>query len=162
MTNAMTASTSSGVLSLVHFALDGQNFALPLAQVRSVFSAVQVTPVPKLPSPVIGVIDMAGELLPVLDLRQPSRDITPADQFLLADTTRRPIVLVVDETLGVIDHDAGAVTQLPSVEDDLDSPPFGGVVRCAENLVLIYDCQRFISGHLAQAIDKTLRTLGGG
>lgn len=139
---------------LVRFALDGQAFALPLAQVVRAVPAAQVTPVPDMPAPVRGVVDVAGELLPVLDLRQPARAIGVDDQFLVIRTARRPLVLVVDATQGVVEHDVAALPDLPPFGPP--SSPFDGAVRCGDDLVLLHDSERFLADHVARALERVL------
>ena len=103
----------------VVFCLDGQRYALPLAAVRRIVRAVEVTPLPGAPAIVLGAIDVEGSVLPVLDIRRrfllPEREIGPADQFLIASTARRAVALVIDEAHGVIEREqsAGAKTERP-------------------------------------------------
>src|SRR5580704_1960646 len=96
----------SELAQLVVFRLDERRYALPLAVVERVVRAVDVTPVPKAPPIVLGAIDVHGRVLPVLDIRRrfrmQERDIDPADWFLLAHTARRTVVLVIDESEGVV------------------------------------------------------------
>jgi purine-binding chemotaxis protein CheW len=51
------------------FLLDEQRFALPCSDVKRIVRIVEITPVPDLPKGMLGVINMQGKLIPVLDLR---------------------------------------------------------------------------------------------
>ncbi len=141
------------VLQLVRFALGGQEFALPLAQVERVVAAAQVTPVPDLGSPVCGVVDVAGQVLPVLDLRQPVRGIGIDDQFLVLRVAHRALVLVVDTTYGVVERACAPLPELPPFGPA--SSPFDGAVRCDDGLVLLHDCERFLTDHVMRALAQT-------
>ncbi len=55
---------------LVTFTLDGQPYALPLASVQQVVRMVEVVPLPKAPEIVLGVINLHGKIVPVLNLRK--------------------------------------------------------------------------------------------
>ena len=57
----------SDIAQLVVFRLDERRYALPLAVVERVVRAVDVTPLPKAPPMVLGVIDVHGRVLPVLN-----------------------------------------------------------------------------------------------
>ncbi len=74
---------------LVVFALDDQRYALALACVQRSIRAVAITLLPKAPAIVLGIIDLAGEVIPVIDMRrrfhQPPRDIRLSDHLLVAD-----------------------------------------------------------------------------
>lgn len=52
------------------FMLDQQRFALPCSDVKRIVRIVEITPVPDLPKEILGVINMQGQLIPVLDIRQ--------------------------------------------------------------------------------------------
>src|ERR1700736_6338822 len=96
----------SEIAQFLVFRLGDRRFALPLAVVEQVVRAVEVTPLPKAPPIVLGAINVHGRVLPVLDVRRrflvPDREIGPDDWFLLAHTARRTVVLVVDESEGVV------------------------------------------------------------
>ena len=53
----------------VTFYLDGDPYALPIERVREIVRLRPVTPVPRVPAAVIGVISLRGEVVEVLDLR---------------------------------------------------------------------------------------------
>ena len=86
---------------LVVFLLNEQRYALYLPVVERVVSAVEVTPLPKAPDIVLGVINMQGKVIPVVNIRRrfglPERQIDLSDQFIIANTTKRPVVLVASE-----------------------------------------------------------------
>jgi purine-binding chemotaxis protein CheW len=140
-------SPMSDLTQLVVFSLDGQRFALPLGVVERIVRAVEVTPLPNAPAFVLGVIDMAGRVLPVLNLRRrfglPEREVGPADQFLIARSGLRTVAVVVDEAYGVLAHPETAVIAsgriVPGLEHIL------GVVRLEDGLVLIHDLENFLS-----------------
>lgn len=52
------------------FLLDEQRFALPCSDVKRIVRVVAITPVPDIPKGMLGVINMQGQLIPVLDIRQ--------------------------------------------------------------------------------------------
>ena len=53
---------------LVIFTLDAQLYALPLASVQRVLHMVEVTPLPNAPEVVLGVIDLHGNIIPVMSM----------------------------------------------------------------------------------------------
>src|ERR1700753_2378508 len=93
---------------MVVFRLGNQRYALMLAAVERIVRAVEVIPLPDSPEIVMGVINVEGRILPVLNVRgrfgQPNKEITPGDHFLIARTAQRQVVLVIDEPEGVIEN----------------------------------------------------------
>jgi purine-binding chemotaxis protein CheW len=158
MISAGTFPNISAQVGLVVFKLDEQRYALPLAAVDRIVRAVEVTPLPDALRIVLGMIDVGGAVLPVLNIRRrfglAEREVSPDDQFLIARTVRRRVVLVVDEALGVIEHSQAAVITPAQIVPGVES--LQGVVRLDDGLVLIHDLEKFLSLDEARALDKTM------
>ena len=60
---------SIAVRQLLTFVLDGSPYAVPVERVREIVRVRPITPVPRVPSDVCGVISLRGEILEVIDLR---------------------------------------------------------------------------------------------
>jgi purine-binding chemotaxis protein CheW len=143
---------------LVVFRLDNQRYAMPLAAVERIVRAVEVTALPKAPDIVLGVIDVAGRILPVLNLRRKvglaDREIRAADQFLLAQTSQRTVVLVIDEAQAVIERPATEITGPGRIVPGLEQ--IQGVIKLEDGLALIYDLEKFLSLEDADALEAAM------
>jgi purine-binding chemotaxis protein CheW len=84
----------------VEFQLAGEPFALPVAQVREILRVQEITPVPQPPFPVIGVINLRGRVVPLIDLRARLGLPAPApdaiSRIVLVESHGRRIGLLVD------------------------------------------------------------------
>lgn len=144
----------------VVFALAGQEYAVPVGAVVRVLAAAEVRPLPGAPDIVLGLLDLHGAVLPVVDLGQrlgrPPRAIGVDDQFLVVRTARRTLVLVVDLALGVV--------RLPIVDVSAAladaGRTFTGLVRLDGGLALVHDIEQFLGAQeshtLAQAEARLL------
>ncbi|HEV8368586.1 MAG TPA: chemotaxis protein CheW [Pyrinomonadaceae bacterium] len=143
---------------LVVFSLDEQLYALPLAAVERIVRAAELTPLPKAPAIVLGVIDVAGRILPVLNVRQrlrlPRCEINPAHQFLIANTTRRSVVLAIDEAMDVIEVPADEIVDAREIVPMLEQ--IRGVVKLRGDLVLIHDLEEFLSLEEERALEEAM------
>lgn len=148
----------SELVRLVVFLLDGQRYALPLSCVTRIVGAAEVMPIPNAPAVVFGAINLQGSVIPVLDVRQrfqlPQREIGVADQFLIAQTRRRSVALVVDETQGLVDRDASDVVSSNLITPGLEQ--FQGVLKLDDGLVLIHDLDKFLSLDEARTLDDAM------
>lgn len=144
----------------VVFRLEDQRYALRLGAVERFVRAVEVTPLPGAPAIVLGAIDVAGSVLPVLSLRRrfglPERELGVTDQFLIARTASRTVALVVDEALGVIDVPGATVIGAGGIVPGLEHVQ--GVVALDDGLVLIHDLERCLSLHEERALAEALHT----
>lgn len=143
---------------LVLFELDAHRIAMSIETVCRVIRAVAVTPLPKAPAVVLGVIDLEGTVVPVFDLRRrlqlPARSLTPDDHFVIAHLADRQVALVVDRAASVTERsyrDVVAAKTLIPKPDGID-----GLLRLADGIALVHDLQRFLSPEEARTLDAAL------
>lgn len=144
---------------LVIFGLDSQRYALDLQVVERIVPAVEVARLPSAPPVVIGIINVGGTLIPVLNIRHrfqlPERNITVRDQFLIARTSLRSVVLVIDEALGVIECPDEEVVDSDEVLPDMKY--VRGVIRLRDGLVFIHDLDSFLSLEEQLALEDAMK-----
>jgi purine-binding chemotaxis protein CheW len=144
--------------SYLLFALDELRYAIPLSAVERVIRAVEITPLPKAPGIVLGVIDVRGRIMPVVDVRSrfrlPARETACEDRFILVRMPRRRVALIVDSVSGIRkfaqDEIAGVEQFLPVAEY------LQGIAAAADGLILINDLDRFLSLDEEEALDAAL------
>ena len=131
---------------IVTFSLDQRLYALPLNSVVRVIHAVYISSLPKAPNIVCGVINVKGVIIPVVDIRKrfgfASREIDSNDQLIIANTGKRTIALMVDEVNEILVIDAGQ--QINTREEMSYAWYIGGIAKIQDELVLIYDLERFL------------------
>lgn len=144
----------------VLFFLDGGSYALPLMAVDRVVRAVHITPLPGAPANVLGAVDVAGQVLPVFNLRRrfglQERPLRLSDHFLIARTAERPVVLLIDSAGGLIEAGAHAIVEAHEITDGV--PHLRGVIVRADGLVLIHDLNQFLTAAEARVLDDALAT----
>jgi purine-binding chemotaxis protein CheW len=89
----------------VTFSLAGEAYAVPISGVAEILKPLPITPVPRAPRVVIGVMTVRGRLVTVIDLRRRlGLKEAPLDQktrILITDTGDERIGLLVDEVMQV-------------------------------------------------------------
>ncbi|MPZ47146.1 MAG: chemotaxis protein CheW [Betaproteobacteria bacterium] len=129
------------------FRLDDLRLGLSLSSVERVVRSAWVEPLPAAPRAIVGVVDIGGRVLPVIDLRhcfaRARRRIEPGDCFVLAHTGRRGVVLQLDAVDGLATYEADAAVQAGSIVPGLTH--VAGVVKLDDGLVLIEDLGQLLS-----------------
>jgi purine-binding chemotaxis protein CheW len=145
---------------LVLFALDEQRFALALSSIERAVRVVDVTPLPKAPSTVLGIVNVRGDVVPVYDLRRrfglAERDINLADQLIIARTSRQKVALLVDSVNGVLEVSEEAIASAEKILPEMEY--VRGVVKLPDGLVLIHDLDRFLSPEEERILDQALKS----
>ncbi len=140
------------------FSLDEPHYAIHLSSVERVIRAVETTPLPKGPPLVSGVINMHGQVIPVLDIRTcfglATRDGNPDDRFILVHTSQRILALVADSVQGVYElEQKDWVTSreiLPGVTF------LNGLAKLNGELILLCDLEQFLSCDDTQKLEEAL------
>jgi purine-binding chemotaxis protein CheW len=143
---------------LVVFHLDDQRYALRLSAVEKIVRIVEITPLPKAPEIVLGVINLHGQIVPVYDLRArfrlPVREGSLSDHLLVARTARRTVGLISDKVAGVIIRSGGEITTAAHISSDLEY--IEGVVKLEDGLVFIHDLDTFLSFEEATQLEEAI------
>jgi purine-binding chemotaxis protein CheW len=127
--------------------------------VERVVRAAAVTPLPKAPEVVMGVLDLQGRVLPVIDLRRrfrlPLRALRTGDQFVVCRAGRLTVALSVDGTESVEELSAEGAVPPEEIAPGLEF--LAGVTRTASGLVLIQDLERLLYPDEEQAVIGALQ-----
>ncbi len=148
---------------LATFAVGRDLLAIDIMRIREIVRPLAVTPVPKAPRGMVGVVDLRGDVLPLFDLRL-RFDLPPrgADEELLA---RQLIVTLDGRTLGIVVdqmHDVITVTrgQLrigTGVLAGEAAEVFLGVCTAGDRLALLLNLRRVLTQYDRIALDEILR-----
>lgn len=140
-------------MQVVVFCLDAERFGLPVAIVREILDWREVSRLPSAPDWMLGLADVRGTSVPVVDLRirlgMPAVEPTLATRILILDvpTGERTLTLgvVIDRVLSVSSFDAGQVEPSPDIGVRWRSDFITGVVRSDDAFVVLFDATRIFT-----------------
>jgi purine-binding chemotaxis protein CheW len=138
--------------SVVVFFVEGHRYGMPLEMVERVAPVVEVTPVPDAPDSVMGIINVRGKVLPVINLRKKlhmaDRQLKLSDQLLICQVGGRKLAVLVDGIEGALEYDDEHVTRS---EGDGQQ-----VLKTEEGVVYIYDYERLLNSQEQKVLSKAL------
>lgn len=148
--------------NFVVFKLNESRFALPLGIVERVERAVAVTLLPQAPAIVMGIINYKGAVLPVIDIRArfrlPVRPVELSDQFIILNTLKRRISLIVEDVIG---HVEIAAADWVSPDEIIHGAAFlQGVLRLADGVMLIPDIEKIMTPQEDEVLSVILEKNG--
>ena len=148
----------SDIDKIVLFNLDDLKYAFQLSAVERVVSSVEITPLPKAPDIVLGIVNYQGLIIPVIDIRKrfrlPTKELSLEAQFVIAKTSKRLIVIVVDSVSGV--YELGKSQIVDSAEAFPYTVYLSGISKIDSNIVLITDLEKFLSLTEEQILDEMI------
>jgi len=155
----MTSASRGSFLQLVKFVVDGTCYAVQLSATERALPMVAVSAVPGAPLVVLGAVNIAGEVVPVVDIRRrlglAPRTYGLGAHLLLVRTSRRRLAVAADEVGGVAHVEAGSVAHGQTVIPGLG--PIAGIAALPDGLLFIHDIEGFLTQdeerQLGQALD---------
>ena len=148
--------TQSKELRLVSFQVSDREYAVDIANVVEIIYFKPVTPIPKAPAFIEGVIDLRGAVIPIVDLKKrlelvPDRRSGEKVSAQLSDYI--VIVKIQDRLLGIV---VDSIREVLQIGQDEIQPPHKivhgkgaafliGVCKTEERLVLFLDIEALLS-----------------
>src|SRR5205809_736795 len=124
--------------------LENRTYALPVASVVEVLRMVAVTPLPEAPAWIAGVLNLRGQGVVVMDLRQrlglPARGPNLDAHIVVIEANGEPLGLIADEVLEVLALPSDALKpadRLPGA-----SQLFAALAQSGERLIPVFDLER--------------------
>ena len=146
---------------LVVFNLDDQRYALRLSAVERIVMVAEITPLLKAPQIVLGVLNIQGRVIPVIDIRKrfnlPARETLLSDHMIIAHTASRTVAMTADAVSGVIVRRGEEITLPGKIVPGLEYVE--GVVKLDDGLLLIHNLETFLSLEEETALQHAMEIL---
>lgn len=128
--------------SFIIFALDDQRYALSVKSVKNIIRAVQLTYLSEAPDLVLGLLNLSGTFIPVINIREqfelPQKPIRVSDRIIIAEASQYTVAFIADSVDDVVELDRKPLDQsvdiFPGMEKFL-----AGLSHHNGHTVLIYD-----------------------
>ncbi|MBI5194000.1 MAG: purine-binding chemotaxis protein CheW [Nitrospirae bacterium] len=149
---------SSQTPYILVFTLDDLLFALRTSSVERTIRMVEITPLPKAPEIVLGIINVQGLIVPVVNIRNrfqlPDKESGLTDSIIIVSTGVRKLGIVVDTVKDVIELDESKIVSPPDIINGIEHVE--GILKLEDGMVLIHDINKFLSLEEGYAIDKAI------
>ncbi len=146
------------MLRFVSWVVDGQAYALALEAVDRAVLAVEITPLPGAPEAVEGIINIRGEIIPVVSIRKrlgiSLRSLEISDSLVVARTRTRRLAVIAESVLEIVERPANAM--MGTDEMIHGARYIAGVLKTHDGLMLIQDLDRFFSLREEQSLELAL------
>jgi purine-binding chemotaxis protein CheW len=145
--------TASAINSYITFGLGDEKFALPVSYVQEIVEVDKVTKIPNAPEFMLGIINLRGRILPLLDTRLklglPKTETTKKSRILVLDVDvaekQIQIGALVDVAKEVIEISASDIQEAPDFENYNTKTPITGVRNNQGDITLIMDINKVFS-----------------
>lgn len=139
------------------FSLGEENFGVDILRVQEIRGWSAVTKIPQVPTHVLGVLNLRGSIVPIIDLRVRFRlaqaEFTPLTVIIVLSVRssqgrQREFGLVVDAVSDVIDIDPGNLKDTPSLGNSAVSEFIQGLAIAGDRMLILLNVDELIQGDM--------------
>lgn len=141
------------VTEWVTFLLDNEKYGVNVMEVREVLKNTEIAPVPGAPDFVLGIINLRGNVVTVMDTRKrfglPPAESTDATRIVIIEREEQTVGMMVDGVAEVVDLPQSQIETAPNVGNDHSAKYIQGVSKQGDELLILIDLDKLLTleGH---------------
>lgn len=149
----MTIQSSKGnedpVLQWVTFKLDNESYGINVMQVQEVLRYSEIAPVPGAPNYVLGIINLRGNVVTVIDTRDrfglQSVEVTDSTRIVIIEADEQVVGILVDAVAEVVYLKQSEIETAPNVGNDDTARFIQGVCHKNDELLILVELEKMMS-----------------
>lgn len=148
MSNA-AQSIQDPVSQWVTFSLDEETYGIDVMKVQEVLRMTEIAPVPGAPDYVLGIINLRGSVVTVIDCRKrfglSTRDTDESTRIVIIESDQQVVGILVDSVAEVVEIRESQVESAPNVGNDENARYIQGVHSHEGTLLILVDLDKLLS-----------------
>jgi purine-binding chemotaxis protein CheW len=146
---AATAAKDDLVLQWVIFKLDNETYGINVMQVQEILRYTEIAPVPGAPDYVLGIINLRGNVVTVIDTRSrfglPSAELDDSTRVVIIEAEKQVIGILVDSVAEVVYLRRSEIDNAPNVGTEESAKYIQGVSNRDNELLILVDLDKLLS-----------------
>ncbi|WP_278938952.1 chemotaxis protein CheW [Pseudomonas helleri] len=137
------------ILQWVTFKLDNETYGINVMQVQEVLRYTEIAPVPGAPAYVLGIINLRGNVVTVIDTRQRfglyNAEITDNSRIVIIEADRQVVGILVDSVAEVVYLRQSEIETAPNVGNDESAKFIQGVCNKNGELLILVELNKMMT-----------------
>jgi len=133
----------------VTFRLDDETYGINVMLVQEVLRVTDIAPVPGAPGYVVGIINLRGNVVTVIDTRMrfglSPNEMNDSTRIVIIESEKQTVGIIVDSVSEVVDIYSNEIETAPSVGNDETARYIEGVVSRGEELLILIDLNKLLT-----------------
>jgi len=146
---ATAATAETGPTQLISFAIGDDQYGVDIMAVREIKGWTEITPLPRQPQYVRGVLNLRGVIVPIVDLRcrfgQGLTEATVLHIVIIVHIAGKPVGLLADRVLDIVSLDSTEVKPVPRVAQAQRLNFLSGLVTTEDGMIALIDLSNLLS-----------------
>ncbi|MDH5229330.1 MAG: chemotaxis protein CheW [Gammaproteobacteria bacterium] len=152
----LVQSEKGEVIRWVTFQLAKETYGINVTQVREVLRFTEIAPVPGAPHYVLGIINLRGNVVTVIDTRNrfglESKEIDDSSRIVIIEVDGQEVGILVDSVAEVVDLAVADIEPAPNVGNEDAARYIQGVTSLEGQLLILVDLNRLLSEEELQEV----------
>lgn len=137
------------VLQYVTFRLDDETYGLNVMQIQEVLRYTEIAPVPGAPDYVLGIINLRGNVVTVIDTRRrfglAESEVTDATRIVVMESANQVMGILVDSVAEVVYLKASEIETAPNVGNEESAKFIQGVCNKDGELIILVEFDKMLT-----------------
>lgn len=137
------------IIQWVTFHLENEKYGIKVMQVQEVLRMTEIAPVPGAPHYVLGIINLRGNVVTVIDTRRrfglPDAESDDETRIVIIEADNNVVGILVDSVAEVVDLKTSEIETAPNVGNDESSKYIQGVSSRDDELLILVDVNKLLS-----------------
>ena len=142
-------SNLKGTKQYISFTVGDEKYGLDLMEIDSIERLSPITRVPKSKDFVLGVINLRGDIIPVIDTRKiigiPPKAHDEQTRIIITKYEDCSIGILVDNVINILEVSEDQIQRKDEVFEDKIQELVAGLIRTGTEIVLILDLEKILS-----------------
>lgn len=142
----------------VVFRLGEERYGIDISYVNAIERTQTIVRVPNSARSIKGIINLRGDIIPVVDLRTKFRmtdsDFPEDSEFIIIDMDKNKIAIEVDGVEGIHNADDESIHDMPIIAKGTGVEYFDSVIRVNDKLVIIINPMELLSEKELKAVER--------
>lgn len=139
------------------FTIENESYGVDIKSVTEIIGMQAITPMPELPSYVLGIINLRGKIIPVMDIRlrfkKQQKEFNNRTCVIVVDIKGISVGLIVDSVSDVLSISETEIVPPPEVTKG-SNKYICGIGKVENEVVLLLDCDKLINDEDAESISN--------
>jgi len=146
------------LLQLVSFKVGDAEFGVDILRVQEINKMMELTIVPNTPPFVVGVVNLRGRIIPILNLRSrlglPVKEYDLNTRIIVVEMDDRTIGFIVDEVKEVLRIPKSITEPPPDIVSGIDSDYITAIGKMEDRLLILLDLTKILNSNEINSLDE--------
>lgn len=137
------------IIRWVTFRLENEKYGIHVMQVQEVLRVTEIAPVPGAPDYVLGIINLRGNVVTVIDTRKrfglQAKEMDDSTRIVIIESENQVVGILVDSVAEVVDIRSSEIEQAPNVGTEESAKFIQGVSSIDGELLILVDLNKLLT-----------------